>query len=184
MRINELKCPNCAGSLQLSADGTRKICPYCDAEFIIRPDTSAGIDWENSQESKAIQPPVNPVEIVKPICANSGFDSIYGAVGHSLMGTGKYNNAKKNFGIANGEDAYLIFDATILGSCKKGFAVCTTGFYYSADGSTAFVITWDRFKSVDIVKTKWGLSVGGAEFNTGNDCEKLYSILTDIKNNL
>lgn len=184
MRIDELKCPNCAGSLQISADGTKKTCPYCDSEFIIRLDTNTEVHVENKRESKAVQTPQNPVEVIKSICVNSGFDSIYGAVGHSLIGTGKYNNAKKNFGIANGEDAYLIFDATILGGCKKGFAVCTSGFYYSANGSVAFVISWDQFKSVNILKSHWGLTVGGAEFNTGNDGDKLFTILTDIKNSL
>lgn len=182
--MNEFKCPNCAGALQISADGTRKICPYCDAEFILPSNPDVQVVVEHEQEINVKQQLVSPVEIVKSICVNSGFDSIYGAVGPSLIGTSKFNQAKKNFGIANGEDAYLIFDATVFGGYKKGFAVCTTGFYYSADGSHAFIISWDKFKSVNIVQKRSFLEIGGAEFNAGNDSKKLFEILTALKSSL
>lgn len=182
MKIDEVKCPNCAGTLQFSEDRTTKICPYCDAVFMIQSmQTANTVDVKSDVKTVQIK---NPTEIVQRICANSGFNSIYGAIGFSLIGTNKFNNAKKNFGIVNGEDAYLIFDATIFGGCKKGFAVCTNGFYYSANGLNAYVITWNDFKAVSVVKRRGFLIVGNAEFNSGNDCIKLYDILTSIKNSL
>lgn len=180
MKNNEMKCPNCAGTLQLSSDKTKKICPYCDAEFVIQVHSNTPEKTMKVNDNKPI-PRQDPASFINSICANSGFDSVYGAVGLSLIGTNKYNKAKKHFKFLDGEDAYLIFDATVLGSCKKGFAVCTTGFYYSADGENAYVISWDDFKNVNIYKEKGKLRINGKEFLTGNDGEKLYTILTDIQ---
>lgn len=185
MNAGQIKCLNCGGTLQLSANGKEKNCPYCDSVFQIEEKTG---DFDSrciagGQES-ACETSRNFSEIVRNICGRCGFDSVYGKAGYSLENYGKYLKAKQYFAIGADEDIYLIFDATILGSCKKGFAVCTTGLYYCADGHNAYVISWNQFKSVEIRKKAGNIFIGNAEFNAGTDSGKLYKIFMDIQNAL
>lgn len=185
MGDKQMKCSNCAGILLMSANGKEKICPYCDSVFIVKENMcESGKQYVANEHSNSEETGQHITEIVRGICGKSGFESVYGKAGYSLGNYSKYKKAQTNFGIGKSEDIYLIFDATILGSCKKGFAICTTGLYYCSDGKDAYVIRWDKFKSVGIRKEGGSIFIGSAEFLTAGDSKELYTILINIQENL
>ena len=73
----------------------------------------------------------------------------------------------------------MIYDETILGSCKKGFALCTTGFYYCQE--RAGCIPWEDFKNIKVSKNFGLTSVGNMDFNTSTDCKKVVMILQSLQ---
>ena len=121
------------------------------------------------------------VEFIIRACNSVSIDSMYCEVGHpEVMPTAsKYSKAKCNFNIPDDESIFLIYDATIFGGCQKGFAVCTTGFYYC--GHQRGYWDWKQFKEVPISSSFTGFKVGYEEFNTATDGKKLLMILRSIQ---
>lgn len=91
----------------------------------------------------------------------------------------KYTKAKTYFRIPDNEEIYLIYDATVFGSCQKGFAICSNGLYYSED--RIGYIGWEDFKSLNISKGITGLKIGDLLFSTGLDGKKLMMILKSLQ---
>ncbi len=84
----------------------------------------------------------------------------------------KYQRAKLYFGIPEEDEIFLIYDSTVFGNCKKGFALCTSGFYYCLSNSGN--ISWDKFALVKISKCISGLQIDKKEF----------TVETGVRNNL
>ena len=72
----------------------------------------------------------------------------------------KYQNAITNFEIPTDEKIYIIYDETMFGNCKFGFAVTEWGIYYKQKFEKNF-ITWESLLNQKI-------SVGLFTFNIGN----------------
>ncbi len=184
MNDGQIKCINCGGNLLIAANGKERNCPYCDSVFRIEEKTGDLHSRNTPYAQEALDEDRNASEIVRNICGSSGFDSLYGKAGYLLEDYSKYDKAKQKFAIGEGEEIYLIFDATILGSCKKGFAAGAKGLHYCADGRNAHMIPWNQFKSVEIRKKAGNLFLNREEFNTASDSGKLYKILTEVQKNL
>ena len=73
----------------------------------------------------------------------------------------------------------MIYDETIMGGCKKGFALCTTGFYYCKQQSG--YIPWNEFKNLKVRKSMGEIIVGSEEFNTAGDSKQILMILLNIQ---
>lgn len=125
----------------------------------------------------------NIVDCIINACNSVKIDSLYCVVGNPIVSPSvkKYINAKAYFNIPDHEDVYMIYDETILGGCKKGFALCTTGFYYCKQQSG--YIPWNEFKSLRIEKSLGGVIVGSEEldFNTSGDSKQIRMILLGIQ---
>ncbi len=100
-------------------------------------------------------------------------DNVYFEAGNPCISPSsrKYSNTRKNLKIPNGEDIYLIWDATILGGVRKGFALCTTGLYYCTKAPG--FIDWERFSKVKIEKSAGGISIADEEFLCAIDDDML-----------
>lgn len=136
---------------------------------------SHGKGYENSTEEKT-----DIVECIIHSCNSVKMDSIYCEMGNPItMSSRKYINAKAYFGIPDSEDIYMIYDETILGGCKRGFALCTSGFYYCRKQSG--YIEWSKFKDLKITKSMGAIIVGTEEFNTASDSKQILTILLTMQ---
>lgn len=91
--------------------------------------------------------------------------------------------ARKQFEIPASENVYLIYDNTILGSCKTGFAICESGIYSRLKQQR--YMPWAEFKTTRITSDIF-LGLGGDEFNVGNDKKKaiLFDVLVRIQESI
>jgi hypothetical protein len=115
-------------------------------------------------------------------CHTVNIDLIYCEIGNPVVysTSKKYYNARNNFGIPNEDDIFFIYDATVFGSCQKGFAICDSGIYYC--GHIKGCWTWKEFKKLNITCGFSGLKMGEEVFTTaGNDGKKTLDILGTIQ---
>ncbi len=91
--------------------------------------------------------------------------------------------ARQYFEIPITENVYLIFDTTIRGNCKNGFAICETGIYSRLQQQR--YMTWAELKTKQITVGNY-LCIGGDEFNIGRKKmkNKLYELLCELQNSL
>lgn len=101
------------------------------------------------------------------VCLEKDFDSIYFESGNPLdaRSSKKYYKAISNFIIQNNEKIYTIYDATITGSCKEGFALCTTGIYGRDSDKRMMYYSWEDFKNVEYKRTLLEFKIGKHGFN-------------------
>lgn len=59
-------------------------------------------------------------------------------------------NASRYFNITVGEEIFSIYDDTIFGSCKNGFAICESGIYWRNLMSNPMYISWNKYKDLDL----------------------------------
>jgi hypothetical protein len=120
-------------------------------------------------------------DILIKACHAVNMDSIYCEAGNPIIDSTskKYLNARRNFGIPDEEEIFFIYDATVFGSCQKGFAICNSGIYYS--GRVRGYWTWNEFKTLNISGGFFGLKMGSEEFSSGTDGKNLMVILEMIQ---
>lgn len=114
-------------------------------------------------------------------CNSLKISDAYCEVGNPkiLQSSKRYQKAKLYFNIPDNEDIFFIYDNTVLGSCKTGFALCTTGFYYCIKQNR--YIPWEEFVFVNISKCFCGIKIGEEEFTMGGEANKLITILKSIQ---
>lgn len=116
-------------------------------------------------------------------CKNVVIKSSYCEVGNPIIlksSSKKYTNARANYKIPKSEDIFLIYDSTVFGTCKKGFAICTTGLYYN-DKEVGY-IEWKDFKNMTLSYGITGLKIGKTiSFITDKDAKNLIKILKYIQ---
>ncbi len=125
----------------------------------------------------------NDTDFIIRACRCVNMNPAYCEVGNPIAAASskKYADAKTNFRIPDDEDVFLIYDATILGGCRKGFAICTTGIYYYQ--SRLGFWDWEQFKSVNVSHSAFtGLLIGNESFTaSGGDGKNLVMILKTIQ---
>lgn len=125
----------------------------------------------------------NDTDFIIQACRCVNMNPTYCEIGEPIIAASskKYADAKVNFRIPDDEDVFLIYDATIFGGCRKGFAICTTGIYYYQ--SRWGVVSWKEFKSTNISHSAFtGLLIGNESFNAGGgDGKNLLMILKTIQ---
>lgn len=112
-------------------------------------------------------------------------DDLFFEVGNPIriQSSKKYEKAQLYFNIPSDEEIFFIYDDTVMGSCKKGFALCSSGYYYCTNRSG--YIPWEQFAEIDISKCFAGIKIGREEFTPqSGDCKKLITILKNIQENL
>ncbi len=120
-------------------------------------------------------------DFIIQICNRDKINSTYCEVGHPviLASSKKYSDAKVNFQIPDKEDIFLIYDSTVFGGCRKGFAICTTGIYYCENKKG--YIDWEQFRSVDISLGFSGLKIANELFVVSGSGKQLLMILKSIQ---
>lgn len=91
-------------------------------------------------------------------------------------------NAKVQFNIPDNEEVFLVYDTTVFGKGKKGFALCTSGFYFYVKESG--YLSWKQFAATGIAKAGFGeIKVGSQRFEV-TDKKKILEVLYDVHNYL
>ena len=158
-----------------------------EAEFVakLRKFIDALYNIFSGEEDESEDQEDHHIKVIIQACASSRMDSIYCEIGQPTipLSSSKYINAKKNFKIPDKEIVFLIYDATILGGCRKGIAICDGGLYYF--GNRAGVINWSQFKNITLSYGLTGLKIGDELFSVGGgDGKNLLLILKTIQENL
>lgn len=117
-------------------------------------------------------------------CHAVNISTAYCVVGNPIVdeSSRKCALARMNFNIPKKDNVYLIYDSTVLGGCGKGFALCTSGFYY-CESKKGF-LDWNQFAKQNITHGFGGLKIAGELFATGTDGKKLLLILKTIAEKL
>lgn len=131
------------------------------------------------------KPAKRDTDFIARSCRCVKIDDLYCEIGNPtiLQSSRKYQKAKDSFNIPDNEDIFLIYDDTVLGSCAKGFALCTSGCYYSGDMNRKGYIPWERFASINI-STCFGGIVIDQEVFTPNYRRAMMTILESIQDYL
>lgn len=174
-------CPNCGTNLSVVASNAQNTniepsdqeANSIKQDFYVRDKENESVYDENDE--------VCDTDFIIQACNSVNINSPYCEVGQPIAKSlsNKYAYAKINFNIPDNEDVFLIYDSTVLGSCKKGFAICTTGFYYCE--TKAGYINWEQFRNINISNGFTGLKVGYELFNASTDGKKLFLILKSIQ---
>ncbi len=135
--VDTFKCPNCGAVLNETPSHGYIVCPYCDSRLKV-----AGVDKEQEVDTQPDQEVFNSIEdLVKscclslqPIADEDDCDLLF--VDEDVSNQRVYPKAVKNLGIPKNETCYLVYDNTVMSSCKVGYAVTTGGIYYNYNGKT------------------------------------------------
>jgi hypothetical protein len=101
----------------------------------------------------------------------------------------KLENAKAAFEIAEEDDVILVYDGTVFGNNKLGFAICKSGIYWKNDWTTPTKRTyldWNEYKERNIKKKKkdFHISLGQGDkiaIVDEEDINDLSDLLKDIQ---
>lgn len=120
------------------------------------------------------------------ICEQYRFNSPQAENGSPLneRNSKKYNKAFVNFAIDNGEEVYFIYDSTVLGSCKQGFALCSSGLYGCDSDNQKLYIPWKTFKTISYKRGLIEFKIGKRGFSTTGDTKAIIRMFDAIKSGL
>ena len=99
----------------------------------------------------------------------------------------KLQNARQNFPIPNDEEIFVLYDATVFGSCKLGLAIGENGLYWKNDNyvkSEINSMSWDEFIECDLYngdKKNHIEFADGAIFNSVAEGDKIFSFLEELQ---
>jgi len=114
-------------------------CAGCGAPVQIRTEPVRPVDIENLE-----------AEILKVFVDFEDMDVLHS---RETVPAKKLRNARKSFNILPEEKVILVYDNTVFGSNKDGFALCETGIYWKKtwlNDSKRSYITWDEFARRDV----------------------------------
>ena len=118
------------------------------------------------------------------VCGKYTYNSPYAEFGNPLSerNSKKYYNAIVNFVIDTKEQVFFIYDTTVFGSCKRGFAICSSGIYGCDNDSEKFYISWNEFKITPYKKSLLELQIGNRKFDMApGDTKPTMKMLDAIK---
>lgn len=120
-------------------------------------------------------------ELLANLCGQCMTDASDLAISCTPLTSGKLpERARKYFKIPAEDHIYLVYDSTIFGSCKKGFALTNNGVYISE--SRDLHLTWDEFKRANVT-TNDGLRINNVFFATADNHSRniLFNLLKDLQ---
>ena len=123
-------------------------------------------------------------ELLAKMCSERPFEDPFTSFGTPFTEGKKHDRARKHFKIPDKENVYMICDATFFGSCKQGFALCSSGLYFceSWKSITGF-ISWEDFPyTIMWYKQKQGFHIDSYYFSAGS--EEMLKFLQDLQKRL
>lgn len=96
----------------------------------------------------------------------------------------KEEAARKYFGVPKGDAVWLILDTTLFGSCKVGFALCTSGMHAHDERGKDAHLSWREVAKARLETDGGTLVVGGNRFVTSGDVDDLTQLFRRIQKEL
>lgn len=126
-------------------------------------------------------------EIIKQICVEKECDTGTFVVGENVKNNKLFERAKKYFFIQDEDEVYAIYDATVWLTCKKGFAVTSSGLRFNYNKKMAYIMNWENFKNAKIEllgSESQKIKVGNFKFFAGEQGKNAFLLLTKIQRNI
>ena len=96
----------------------------------------------------------------------------------------KEEAARKYFGIPKDDKVWLILDTTLFGSCKVGFALCTSGMHAHDERGKDMHLSWQRFVNATLDNDGNTLVVDGKRFIATGAVDDLLRLMHRIQKDL
>ena len=96
----------------------------------------------------------------------------------------KEEAARKYFGVPKGDAVWLILDTTLFGSCKVGFALCTSGMYAHDERGEDARLSWQKVAKAVLEDDDGTLVVDGNRFIASGDVDDLIQLFRRIQKEL
>lgn len=185
--MKKMACPNCGAKLLPSESERFVHCQYCGSSFHNEYyDENAAPDESMEETAEEEEDVIYLEDVAIEYLVELGEQhevNDYSEVefGTPLTSGKKHDAARKYFGsLPEDEEIYLVYDATIFGSCKKGFALCQGGFYYETTiGSGHF--SWEEFIDNEISYSEdYTLTINGVKFTGVASLESFFDFLIEF----
>lgn len=179
------ECPGCGGQLEKSgADGMWE-CPYCGKKYY----ESAAV-----QESPVQEAPKQPFDRAKLIQYTleqvlSGYSSGHIIPDKLNNDNARYHTARSHLAIPASAHCFLLVDSTMLGSGKRGLALCKDGIYFHANKSIEAnrptYYSWEQLSYAKLRKGGGLFFINGYQFDLSLlDAMLIFKILKEIQHKI
>lgn len=164
-----LTCTNCFGKLDYVGDG-RLQCPYCGSSFFNKDMIGVSSEYvPGSARSKSENEVISIItKAVKSYNDQDGWGVQISTDGKPLS---KDKKARDRFNIPDSETIYMIYDETMFGSCKEGYAITGRGLRLSYNEFSPQLFPWSEFADVEMKKKdSFDIKLNDIQFTlTGNN---------------
>lgn len=169
-----------------------KICEYCETENQIDRShcKSCGAVLKEETPPDKQRNPKTVYEKLLAICKK--YEENYWCNTMETVSRKKLRRALRVFGIPEEEQVIMLYDDTLFGSNKLGFAVCETGLYWRNAWDTPTKrtkLTWEQYVQRDVALEEYSIELGqGDRLSVANseeeDRKKIVELLLEIRNAL
>jgi hypothetical protein len=136
------------------------ICKYCGTEFTEHkpncPNCGAPIKVADKKVTKA-----NAPKSIREICIK--YEEVFNLHLDETIDAERMKTVRENFNIPANENIIMVYDDTIFGNNKLGFAICAGGLYWKNDWTTESkrsFLNWDEFSKRKIDLDKFQITLG------------------------
>ena len=172
-------------------------CDYCGAQFLEHqskcPHCGALIKASSVTEQARngganIRPIEGEAEALRKVCVK--FEGTKGLYSAETIDARRMQVVRQNFKIPEAETVIMVYDDTIFGNNKKGFAICRGGLYWKNDWAVETrrnFLTWQDFTERSIQLDKFIITLGRGDqigtAGTGDDTarEQITALLNEVK---
>lgn len=178
MKEITFRCDHC-GALIVPNDEKTIKCEYCNSVYEFN-------DSENNFKTEAMthyELKDDYLDIIREACSNYPTQTAYLVMGSDVTASKKREKAIKNFAVPN-EEIFYIFDTTIFGTCRNGYALSKSGLYFKDSNNKSGMLSWDDFANTRISKEGCFDHIDVYELNHGANAQKLIDFLTQLRNSI
>lgn len=178
MKEISFRCDNC-GAFIVPDGGKIVKCDFCGSVYEFQ---EAENDFK-TEEVKHYELKADYLDIIRSACAKYPAKTSYLVMGEDVPGSKKRDKAIKNFAVPD-EEIFYIFDTTILGTCRNGYALAASGLYFKDSNNRSGKLSWDEFANARISKEGCFDHVDVFELNHGTNARSLIDFLTQLRNSI
>ncbi len=165
--MKSLTCPSCGANLEAVNERFLQ-CPYCDTNIVNEYYDPNAPAVETEEEGEEIYLDDLALDMLVTMAEEAEVGEITDVVyANFIENHKKLQAARTHFQIPADDDVYLIYDGTVFGSCKKGFALTTSGVHYNDEDNHLGSYTWEEFMENDVSYASGELFMGEARFICG-----------------
>ncbi|MFN8435565.1 MAG: hypothetical protein U0V18_16185 [Anaerolineales bacterium] len=160
-------------------------CKYCGTEFLEHtpncPNCGAPIKISESKVK-------NEPQSIRKVCIK--YEATKNLYLNETIDKKRIATVREQFNIAANEEVIMVYDDTILGNNKVGFAICTGGLYWKNDWSVDTkrnFLTWEAFAERELslegyhIKLERGDVIGMAGIGDEEARKQTLNMLREIK---
>lgn len=162
-------------------------CKYCGTEFTEHkpncPNCGAPIKVADKKVTKE-----NAPKSIREICIK--YEEVRNLYLDEVIDAKRMKTVKENFNIPAHEDVFMVYDDTLFGNAKVGFAICAGGLFWKNDWtieSKRNFLTWDEFAKRKItlnnlqINLERGDNIGTAGVGDDEARKQMAKMLNEIK---